>query len=207
AKGDGISALFNDKEVDTPTEGIIHNELDSPLSCDDKHVVCQDRNREEGDHNEMPSFQGNAGDNGGADEHRSLGKAIPSVRMSLKIIVAFFLHFLGRMKRSLPIKSDEVCASGNSLQQPLNAPYLCNMDSGIYDRVAKLEELMHKMGAATPMPPTNCNFDEMSPAQIQILEVELAETKKTLHAVLSRQSEIQESLKRLEERKTRMHCW
>ncbi|MCO5611898.1 hypothetical protein L7F22_066157 [Adiantum nelumboides] len=57
-KGDGTLAQLNDEEVEAQYEGGKSNELDSPSSCDDKHVVCQDRAREEADHQETPSFQG-----------------------------------------------------------------------------------------------------------------------------------------------------
>ncbi|MCO5592587.1 hypothetical protein L7F22_046590 [Adiantum nelumboides] len=56
--GDGTLAQLSDKEVEAQYEGVNSNESDSPSSCDDKHVVCQDRAREEADHQETPSFQG-----------------------------------------------------------------------------------------------------------------------------------------------------
>ncbi|MCO5611897.1 hypothetical protein L7F22_066156 [Adiantum nelumboides] len=153
----------------------------------------------------------NARDNGGTDVQKSFDKAIPYALTSLKIIVAFFYHFLELLKRRLPIKSDGIHTNGDFSQQIglplLGSSCLCKNDPAIYNRVAKLEELVYKMGAATSIPSTNCNCDDTSPARIRTLEVELVETKKTLHAVLSSQSKIQESLRRFEGRKTWRHCW
>ncbi|MCO5596293.1 hypothetical protein L7F22_050354 [Adiantum nelumboides] len=56
-KGDGTLAQLSDKEVEAQYEGGNSNESDSPSPCDDKHVVCQDRAREEADHQDTPSFQ------------------------------------------------------------------------------------------------------------------------------------------------------
>lgn len=212
-KGDGKLLQSNDKEADPQCEGSSSLDLDSSASCHDKHVVCQDRTREEGDDKwiRLSSLEGNACDNAGTPAHRSLDSTVPFVLMFFKLLMALLLHMLGNMKRSLSFKNDKAqLTSDFSLPRCLHldsSPCLCRNDSTIYDRVAKLEELMHKMGDTTSMPPMNCDGDQVSTSQIKILESELAETKKILQAVMASQREIQERLKHRKERKTWMHCW
>ncbi|KAH7427513.1 hypothetical protein KP509_10G047600 [Ceratopteris richardii] len=170
-------------KVDTQHAGNASGCSDDSLAYEEKHVVSPDETK-----------QGVAVCSVGTAVHICLNRAIPLVFACLKIIVSFLLHIL---KSHLPITKNEV-------QQ--NDP-LCNKDPDLNDRVAKLEDTIHKIQGTINMPPGKCTCCEITSARIRTLEFEITETKKALHHVTLRQTEIHDELKQFKERKATKRCF
>lgn len=125
-------------------------------------------------------------------------------------IFAYILHLFrfSGMKHTINHENDHL--SDNSYTEPVEfLPHACERSYEVTDRVAKLEMEVHKI--VSPHKSTHSAEEgiNLSPARIRALEAELAETKKTLHAVLSNQNEIYECLENIKELKweKKMNCW
>ncbi|KAJ7543944.1 hypothetical protein O6H91_09G059400 [Diphasiastrum complanatum] len=80
----------------------------------------------------------------------------------------------------------------------------------IVERVEKLEETLKVLiKPVEPLAPKE-NLPDPAAERIRSLEVELAETKKAMQAILAKQGELYDCLERLQElkwKKKRFHCW
>lgn len=208
-----------DKKVDAQYEGGTSFEgLNNTVSCNDTLAACQDTEAA-GTPKDSPfkSVSSSKGDTSGG-----LGDAVPrgfsgsvlAVLSFFMSIFAYILHLIGLMGRKLTTTDNSSDPIGKSLDtvpwsEPLEAPRLCEINSAVNERVAKLEEVVHKIGKPLKMTPSMEEDIGTSPARFKALEAELAETKKTLHAVLSNQNEIYECLENFKELKweKKTHCW
>ncbi|KAL2645380.1 hypothetical protein R1flu_012967 [Riccia fluitans] len=96
--------------------------------------------------------------------------------------------------------------------KPLNRPpsSLQLPDVSLQDRVQKLEaEVQNLRKQEVPAAPVVCMPDPASAERIKSLEAELAETKKVLRTVLSKQEELCELLEKMKDLKMskKMHCF
>lgn len=197
-----------DKKVDAQYEGGSSFEgLNNTVSCNDNLAACQDTAA-------AGTPKGDTSGGLGDAIRRSFSGSVLAVLSFFMSIFAYIHYLIGLMGRKLTTTDNSSDPNCNSLDtvpwsEPLGDPRPCEISSAVNERVAKLEEVVHKIGKPVKMTPSMEEGIGMSPARFKALEAELAETKKTLHAVLSNQSEIYECLENIKELKweKKMHCW
>lgn len=141
----------------------------------------------------------------------SFSEALIAVWTFLLSIFAYVYRLLGFKERKLFMNYDKSASSKVahatlSCSRPVEVQqHACERKYEVIERVATLEEEIHRI--ATPEKSLRPS-KELSPTRIKALEEELAETKKTLRAVLSNQNEIYECLENFKELKwEKKNCW
>lgn len=201
-------------------EEVFVTPLNNVASCSKHHSKCYDRVATDILEDKLikpapPSFQDNL--SGGLLEAASkcFYQTIPALLAFLMACFTFLVQLFGIRQRKRIAADNRSHARGesedtiSSRSYQLSEPDACERTPMVTDRVAKLEEELHKIAKPLETLTSRGETVDVSPERIKTLEAELAETKKTLHAVLSNQNEIYEVLENFKDLKweKKVHCW
>ena len=121
----------------------------------------------------------------------TLSQSFNGVALSvLSFLVSFFgliLYYLGLMEKKLASQPNTNSAIIDASRVPLalNSSYLHKSNSSVSDRVAKLEEVVHKIDEPAKASSSNGEDIDESPDRIKALEAELFETKRVCFSLLN----------------------
>ncbi|KAH7445910.1 hypothetical protein KP509_01G028100 [Ceratopteris richardii] len=208
-KNDMLSTV--NKQADIPSDGI-NSEAQSGIQIDNKKPLTFKSNRDIQAGIEVRPRESST------SSYITFRSAIYKSSFKILVVLSYLFKLFAYAYRMLELKSRKhlfgykdsllgpnsyrASASVHSMevqQHPLERRY------EVTERVAKLEEEIHRIAAlGEPLSP----LKEMSPARVKHLEIELAETKRALHAVLSNQNEIYQCLEKFKELKwEKKNCW
>eukprot|EP00250_Pteridium_aquilinum_P003639 c13946_g1_i1 orf=442-2367(-) len=210
-----MSVPMVDKKIDTQyEEGRSSGSLRNTLAHDDNPAACQDRevmSAHESTH-KAPTSEGIMTERA---VHKSFSEAVFAIWSYILSIFAYIYHLLGFTGRKHIITQEDCHLSDSSpstvsSSEPVEFhPCAYGRSYEVSERVAKLEMEIHKIATPLKSTPSTEECVKLSPTRIKALEAELAETKKTLHAVLLNQNEIYQCLENVKELKweKKMNCW